>query len=151
MALKIAKSKLQSDPALKRGDPEARGDRKVLVTERWAEKERLATHAEWEPPEHGQAASVMEVDGLEFAFFTEAASQDRHHHQMAFEIYTVLEGSCVIEVEGQHHALGAGDSLVVSPGERHEVLSSVEPFLAQVLVTPCGGARDKFPDSGSLG
>ena len=144
MPLKVGKSKIEADPALNRSDPDARGDRKVGVTELWPEGEKLAGDVDWRPPEKGERAPVMQLEGVEFAFFTEAATQTRHRHEIAHEIYTILEGRCVIEVVGEQHLLEAGDSLIVVPGECHEVLGSEDGFLAQVVVTSAAGIVDKF-------
>lgn len=88
---------------------------------------------------------MLEAPDVEFAFFNERAGQDRHFHRRAYEIYTVLEGTCEIEVEGRSYCLDATDSLVVCPGDHHEVRGGHGPFLAQVVVAPCEGVDDKFP------
>ncbi|MCR9095931.1 MAG: cupin domain-containing protein [bacterium] len=143
--LRVTRDAIGSDSALDRGNEQARGDRKVVVTEIWPSAERTADSEDWRPASSGEATPVLESVDVEFAYFNERAKQDRHFHRRAYEIYTVLEGACEIEVEGRAYRLEAADSLVVCPGDRHEVLGGCGPFLAQVVVAPCAGVEDKFP------
>ena len=143
--LRITRKALASDAALDRRDEDARGDRKVVVTDLWPDAERPAEPGDWRPAPKSEATPVLEATDVEFAYFTDRARQDRHFHRRAYEIYTVLEGTCEIEVEGELYRLEATDSLVVCPGDRHEVRGGHGPFLAQVVVAPCDGVADKFP------
>lgn len=71
-------------------DPNARGDRKILVSEIRSGSERLSTSDSWSPPSPGELAAFLLCSELEFAFFTEVATQTRRFHIVAYEIYTVL-------------------------------------------------------------
>lgn len=42
------------------------------------------------------------------------------HSHPHFQVLVGLEGRLELEVEGRGHAIGAGDGLVVAPGERHD-------------------------------
>jgi mannose-6-phosphate isomerase-like protein (cupin superfamily) len=86
----------------------------------------------------------MEAPGLEMAFFTENARQDRHWHEQGTEIYTVLEGRMKIEVDGDLLELECRDSIVVRPPAVHYIPPGQGPFLCQVVVPFCGGTADKF-------
>ncbi len=44
-----------------------------------------------------------------------------HSHLVAEEVYYVLEGEGVVRVDGQARAIGPGDVVVISPGQRHQV------------------------------
>lgn len=78
------------------------------------------------------------------AFFNQLAPQRRHFRAAATEIYAVLEGRMLMEVEGEHYVLNPGESIVVNPGSRHEVTVDGSQFLCQVIVANCQGRLDKF-------
>jgi len=44
-----------------------------------------------------------------------------HYHRVAEEVYYVLEGAGEVRVDGQARAIGPGDVVVISPGQRHKV------------------------------
>lgn len=52
------------------------------------------------------------------------------------DVYLVARGSRVAVVAGQELALGAGDMLVVEPGEDHTFVSSSQDYLHFVLQAP---------------
>jgi len=79
----------------------------------------------------------------EFAVFTQHGKQTRHCHMIGTEIYTVIEGTMNIEVEGTVHLLAVGDLIVVRPGAFHEVKRGTE-FLCHVLTVNCGGPKDRY-------
>ena len=140
LVLKIPYAEIVRDHAV---SADGRGDRKLVVTERWA-RERATERSEWRAPDVGQACPVMEAPELEMAYFTEGARQDRHWHEQGTEIYTVLEGRMKIEVEGHMLELECRDSIVVRPPAVHYIPPGQPPFLCQVVVPFCGGAGDKF-------
>jgi mannose-6-phosphate isomerase-like protein (cupin superfamily) len=58
-----------------------------------------------------------------------------HHHIEAEEAYFVLEGQGGVQVDGETHAIGPGDIVVVVPGQRHKVWQEGEGDL--VLLVTC--------------
>jgi len=62
------------------------------------------------------------------------ASQE-HFHTEAEEVYFVLDGQGGIRVNGETHAIGPGDVVVIAPGERHKVWQAGEVDL--VLLVTC--------------
>jgi mannose-6-phosphate isomerase-like protein (cupin superfamily) len=44
-----------------------------------------------------------------------------HSHRVAEEVYYVLEGEGLMRVDGEVRAIGPGDVVVISPGQRHQV------------------------------
>ncbi len=142
-ALFVALDAAKTDPALAAG---GRGARKILVTEIYPESETDATVVTWQPPAPdggGDPCHVLMTHDTEVAIFNQHASQDRHRHHAATEIYMVLEGRMTIEVEGHDYALAAGDMVVVNPGATHLVKSEGARFLCRIVTVNCGGARDK--------
>lgn len=112
--------------------------------------EREIEDPRWNPP----AILPTGDGGLEIATFTEFASQDRHKHESAIEIYTVLAGDMQMYIDDAGpHALQAGDEVVILPGTVHQVVQSKprereedEDFdlLVRVHAIGCRGADDKF-------
>ena len=128
-------------------NPEGRGARKLLVTDLYSETEQEAIDVLWSPPAGAELCPVQVTADTELAVFTEQASQDRHYHREATEIYMVVEGRMTIEVEGREYALNAGDMIVVNPGAAHEVKRGKEKFLCRVVAVNSKGRADKFPAS----
>jgi mannose-6-phosphate isomerase-like protein (cupin superfamily) len=138
--LLVTKQAAAADPALQ---PEARGARKHVVTSIFDKKEREADDATWLPPTNGEKCPVIVANDWEMATFTEVTAQDRHHHLRGTEIYMVLSGTMVVDVNGVLFFLYEGDMLIVNPGAVHEVLREGN-FLARVITVNCGGADDKY-------
>lgn len=112
--------------------------------------EHVISGTDWSAP----AVLPTGPGGFEIATFTEFSAQDRHKHESAVEIYTVLEGCMHIYLDDQGpHAFEAGDEIVVLPGTVHEIVQKKtrprndgEPFelLVRVHVIGCYGADDKY-------
>ena len=140
-ALLVRRTLRRQDPALQAGH---RGDRKILVTELYAETEVSASATHWQPARDGESSAVMVTESTELAVFTKHASQDRHYHSQGNKLYTVLERRMHIEVERTVYALNPGDTTIVPPWSVHEVIRKRGAFLCQVVRTSCGGLRDKW-------
>jgi mannose-6-phosphate isomerase-like protein (cupin superfamily) len=68
----------------------------------------------------GGYAIVHESAGLEIGVYVLVAPEpDRQQPHEDDEVYIVLEGSGVLEVEGQRHAVGEGQSIFVAAGADH--------------------------------
>ena len=48
---------------------------------------------------------------------------DRHVHDDDREVFVILQGRAVMEIDGQRHALSTGDVVVVEPGEDHHLIA----------------------------
>ena len=140
-ALLVSKKAVKRDAALK---PGARGARKILVTEIIASKERPTGAVEWLPPLPDEKCPVLMMADTEVAVFNQYAVQDRHYHKKGTELYMVMEGMMVIDVENVSYTLKRGDILVVNPYAVHEVKAEKSRFLSRVVTVRCGGAADKY-------
>ncbi len=142
-AFLVSKEAVKCDPALAVG---ARGARKLMVTELYETKERVADDVKWVPPKSGEKCAVQVMMNAEIAVFNQLASQDRHYHEKGTEIYIVIEGEMKIEVDGIDYKLQDSDMIIVNPKAIHEV--KVKPgesvFLCRVITLNCGGALDKI-------
>ena len=137
-ALLVRLNEAKRDRAL-----QTRGDRKLLVTEVYAAKEEEATDIEWRSQTASGKCPVQLMRDTESAVFTRVAKQTRHYHKLGTEIYLVLEGSMMIEVERVDYSLKPGDMIVVNPGAFHQVRREGR-FLCRVVTVNCGGAKDRY-------
>lgn len=149
--------KVKKDTALAVG---GRGARKIVVTELYQSKEVVFSETSWIPPETpADPCSVLlstkcvlyagrlctKVPSYELAMFTNMTPQDRHYHKKGTEIYSVVEGEMVVEVDGTEFQVTEGGTLIVEPGAVHLVKSVPDThFLCQVVTVNCGGVTDKY-------
>lgn len=122
----------------------SRGARKVLVTELYPKTETEAENIVWQPPAGSDKCPVQVTPDIEVATFSQLAAQDKHHHKNGTEFYSVIEGTMIIEIEGQPCTLVAGDMIVVNPGTVHEVKPEGCEFICRVISANCGGISDKY-------
>jgi quercetin dioxygenase-like cupin family protein len=47
--------------------------------------------------------------------------QRLHLHRQQTEVFYVLEGQAVIEIDGEEYPAGPGDAFICSPGDRHNL------------------------------
>ena len=137
-ALLVTLEVSKQDPAL-----QARGDRKVLVTEIRPDTEQESVAVLWRAPSPPAKCPVVAMRDTELAIFTERAKQTRHCHKIGTEIYTLLEGEMMMEVAGELYTLSPGDTLMVKTGVWHEVKRDSR-FLCQVVTVNCAGAKDRL-------
>lgn len=140
-ALLVKLSALKDDLALK---PQARGARKLLVTELFSSKENLAQEPIWQAPKNNEKCQVLLTKDFEMSVFNQDSTQDRHYHKFATEIYLVIEGTMLIEVENQDYSLSLGDSIIINPRTIHLVKSNQQDFLCYVFAFNCQGLTDKY-------
>ena len=49
------------------------------------------------------------------------ACTDRHHHKLSEEIYFILAGSAVVDVDGVTREVAEGDAILIPQGARHTI------------------------------
>ena len=54
------------------------------------------------------------------------ASTQRHYHQVAEEIYFILEGCGRMEVDGVQRRVGPGDAVLIPPGAWHTIFGETD-------------------------
>ncbi len=121
----------------------SKGYRKILVTKIKKECENRIVKKEWIPPNENDHADVLEMRDTELAYFNQNAKQDQHYHIDATEIYTVIEGQMVIELNNQSLEFKSGDTIIVNPKTPHFIKSTDTNFLCQVLSVNSHGITDK--------
>jgi mannose-6-phosphate isomerase-like protein (cupin superfamily) len=48
-----------------------------------------------------------------------------HYHKRMTEMYYILEGTGEMELDGQRHAVKAGDAILIKPGCRHRAIGKL--------------------------
>lgn len=54
------------------------------------------------------------------------AATVRHYHRVAEEIYFILEGGGLMEIDGVVRPVGPGDAILIPPGARHEITAGAD-------------------------
>ena len=70
------------------------------------------------------------------ATMTPGQATERHHHKPCEEIYFLLEGAALMDVDGETREVGPGDAILIPAGARHQItarsklrfLCSCSPF-----------------------
>lgn len=68
--------------------------------------------------------------------YSDVGVDEVHVHDEMFEIYLVARGTSTAVVGGATVELGAGDVLVVEPGESHTFVASSDDYLHFVVQAP---------------
>jgi mannose-6-phosphate isomerase-like protein (cupin superfamily) len=63
----------------------------------------------------------VENQSLAEASLPAGGETQRHYHKLSEEIYFVLEGKGVMEVDGALREIGAGDAILIPPTAWHQV------------------------------
>ncbi|MEW6581937.1 MAG: cupin domain-containing protein [Actinomycetota bacterium] len=64
----------------------------------------------------------------------------RHHHKVSEEIYYLVEGTGVMELDGEKRRVTTGDAILIPPGSRHQITND-GPGPLRLLCT-CAPAYD---------
>jgi len=110
------------------------GIKLAVVSKYKTEKDFTDQVWEWKAEEKIPVIETGGTDNVEFAFFRNGNAEDRHYHEKATEIYTVIEGVMTIIVADERFEVEAGGSIYVKPRVVHEVLGDTE-FYANVVVS----------------
>jgi mannose-6-phosphate isomerase-like protein (cupin superfamily) len=78
----------------------------------------------------------VEKQSLAEATMTPGQATERHHHKLCEEIYFLLEGTALMDVDGETREVGPGDAILIPAGSRHQItarsklrfLCSCSPF-----------------------
>jgi len=105
-----------------------------------------AEEVDWnEPPAHYSAFSkllVNESHGSKYFDFRVSSYQpkgycDPHTHETAENIYYVLRGKGVAELNGERHVVGPGTVIFIPPGVEHAMINTgFEDLIFIVVASP---------------
>lgn len=63
----------------------------------------------------------VEKQSLAEARLPEGGETQRHYHKLSEEIYFMLEGKALMEIDGEEREIGPGDAILIQPGAWHQV------------------------------
>jgi mannose-6-phosphate isomerase-like protein (cupin superfamily) len=52
------------------------------------------------------------------------ASTQRHYHRLAEELYFLLDGTGIMEIDGTTRAVAPGDAILIPPGAWHQITAA---------------------------
>ena len=53
-------------------------------------------------------------------------STERHYHKLSEEFYFLLEGSGLMEIDGEEREVGPGDAILIPAGAWHQITAATE-------------------------
>ena len=68
--------------------------------------------------------ALVQNQSLAEAVVPADSSTQRHHHKLSEEFYFILEGSGVMDIDGEMRPVGPGDAILIPPGAWHEITAS---------------------------
>lgn len=66
----------------------------------------------------------VENQSLAEASLPVGTATDRHYHKLSEELYFLLEGEGIMEINGTSRAVGPGDAILISPGAWHQIAAT---------------------------
>lgn len=63
----------------------------------------------------------VQNQSLAEASLPEGAATERHYHKLSEEIYFILEGEAVMEIDDGQQQVGPGDAILIPPGAWHQI------------------------------
>ena len=71
-------------------------------------------------------SSLVRNQSLAEAALAAGQSTQRHYHRASEEIYFMLEGGGLMEVDGDEHEVGPGDAVLIPPGAWHTLRAGAD-------------------------
>jgi mannose-6-phosphate isomerase-like protein (cupin superfamily) len=68
----------------------------------------------------------VEKQSLAEASLPAGRATDRHYHRNSEELYFLLEGTGVMELDGARREVGPGDAILIPPGAWHQITASTD-------------------------
>jgi mannose-6-phosphate isomerase-like protein (cupin superfamily) len=67
-----------------------------------------------------------------------------HYHKVTEEFYYILNGTGVMKIEGEEREVGAGDTVIILPGQRHKITNNGQiPLVLLACCSPEWTAEDQ--------
>ncbi len=86
------------------------------------------------------------ADSLGCSFhITQISDSLRHYHQNSSEVYYILEGTGMMELNDETLAIRPGDVITIAAGTRHRLFSA-ESVKTIVVAVPAFDAADEYFD-----
>ena len=68
---------------------------------------------------------------------------ERHYHKVSEELYYLLEGAGVMEIDGEEREVGPGDSILIPAGAWHQI-KATEPMQFLCFCAPPYAHEDTY-------
>ncbi len=68
----------------------------------------------------------VEKQSLAEASMKPGQSTDRHHHKVSEELYFLLEGTALMEIDGETRHVGPGDAILIPAGAWHQITAETD-------------------------
>jgi mannose-6-phosphate isomerase-like protein (cupin superfamily) len=89
-------------------------------------------------------AFLDDVDGVASLHVLEISADSRtHYHKRLTEIYYILDGDGVMELDGERHAVRPGDAILIKPLCRHRAVGRLRVIVVPV---PAFDEADEYFD-----
>jgi quercetin dioxygenase-like cupin family protein len=70
----------------------------------------------------------------------------RHHHAASEELYSMLDGGAVVEIDGDERLIGPGDTVLIPPGARHRIVAGPDGARFLCCCSPPYSHDDTYVD-----
>jgi len=92
---------------------------------------RLVSYRALEPFTTRDGSTIRELmhtanQSLAEATLAPGQATERHYHAASEELYSVLEGGGVLEVDGEEREVGPGDTALIPPGAWHRFAAGAD-------------------------
>lgn len=108
-----------------------------------------AEHYKWGGPNNDQSDGWYLVKTDELNIIEElmppGASEARHYHKKARQMFYVLSGELTMEVEHHDFVVHAGEGIEVSPGQEHQAKNLGSAPLRIMVTSQPPSHDDRFP------
>lgn len=89
----------------------------------------------------------VEKQSLAEANVPTGASTQRHHHKLTEEIYFILEGHGVMEIDGEVRDIAKGDAILIPAGSWHQITAAEHLRFLCCCAPPYSHEDTYFADS----
>ena len=90
-----------------------------------------------------RANAPVEKHSLAEATMAPGQATERHHHKICEEFYFLLEGTALMEVDGETREVGPGDAILIPAGAWHQI-TATEPLRFLCCCAPPYRHEDTF-------
>jgi mannose-6-phosphate isomerase-like protein (cupin superfamily) len=66
----------------------------------------------------------VEKQSLAEASLPEGCATERHYHKRSEELYFILEGEGMMELDGEEQSVGPGDGILIPSGSWHQITAT---------------------------
>lgn len=70
--------------------------------------------------------ALVEKQSLAEASLPQGGQTQRHYHKLSEEIYFMLEGEAVMEIDGEEQEVGQNDAILIPAGAWHQITATTD-------------------------